>query len=396
MGRYRRKRKNTALSKCLIWGLAAAATLPGVVSTAVLYHQMRTALEGFGAEAAVFSALYTVPDQALEHLHRRFDEPEEWVQDTEQPEPILPQTQAKLPQKQGEPDESKQQGQLVPLTPGVSQQSEEIPEIPEEYQGKIVEENLAPADGSGCLSLGKGLIKNTTELSNEEVQGYLDEPDSIRLDDDGPQVLIMHTHATESFEPYDADIYDTRHHWRSTDNRENIVAAGQEMAQAIRAHGIEVLHDETQHDYPSYNGSYERSAVTVRAYLERYPSIKVVLDVHRDAVQRRDTLVKPVVDINGKKAAQMMMIAGCDDGTMGLPNWRKNLRFAAGLQDAIESRWQGLTRPVFFCYRKYNQDLTNGSLLLEMGSHGNTLEEVLYTARLAGDAIGAYLEEQKG
>ena len=100
--------------------------------------------------------------------------------------------------------------------------------------------------------------------------------------------------------------------------------------------------------------------------------------------------------VNGKKAAQLMMIAGCDDGTMGLPNWRKNLRFAAGLQDAIESRWQGLTRPGFFCYRKYNQDLTNGSLLLELGSHGNTLEEVLYTARLAGDAIGAYLEERNG
>ena len=390
MGRYRRKRKNAALSKCLIWGLAAAATLPGVVSTAVLYHQTRTALEGFGTEAAVFSALYTVPDQALEHLHRRFDEPEE------QSEPLPPPAEPELPQKQDEPDADAQQEPLSALTPGLSQQSEEIPEILEEYQGKIVEENLAPADGSGCLSLGRGLIKNTTELSNEEVQSYLDEPDSIHLDDDGPQVLIMHTHATESFEPYDADVYDTRHHWRSTDNRENIVAAGEEMAQAIRAHGIEVLHDETQHDYPSYNGSYERSAVTVRDYLEQYPSIKVVLDVHRDAVQRGDTLVKPVVEINGKKAAQMMMIAGCDDGTMGLPNWRKNLRFAAGLQDAIESRWQGLTRPVFFCYRKYNQDLTNGSLLLELGSHGNTLEEVRYTARLAGDAIGAYLEERKG
>lgn len=390
MGRYRRKRKNAALSKCLIWGLAAAATLPGVVSTTVLYHQTRTALEGFGTEAAVFSALYTVPDQALEHLHRRFDEPEE------QSEPLPPPAEPELPQKQDEPDADAQQEPLSALTPGLSQQSEEIPEIPEEYQGKIVEENLAPADGSGCLSLGRGLIKNTTELSNEEVQSYLDEPDSIHLDDDGPQVLIMHTHATESFEPYDADVYDTRHHWRSTDNRENIVAAGEEMAQAIRAHGIEVLHDETQHDYPSYNGSYERSAVTVRDYLEQYPSIKVVLDVHRDAVQRGDTLVKPVVEINGKKAAQMMMIAGCDDGTMGLPNWRKNLRFAAGLQDAIESRWQGLTRPVFFCYRKYNQDLTNGSLLLELGSHGNTLEEVRYTARLAGDAIGAYLEERKG
>jgi len=90
----------------------------------------------------------------------------------------------------------------------------------------------------------------------------------------------------------------------------------------------------------------------------------------------------------------MMIIAGCDDGTMEMPNWGKNLRFAAGIQDAIESRWQGLTRPIFFCYRKYNQDLTTGSLLLELGSHGNTLEQVLTTAQLAGDAIGNYLAQE--
>ena len=217
---------------------------------------------------------------------------------------------------------------------------------------------------------------------------------SITPDALGPQVQIMHTHATESFEPYDSEMYDTRHTWRSTDNSENIVAAGEVMAQAIRSHGIEVLHDDTQHDYPSYNGSYERSAETVKEYLAKYPSIKVVLDVHRDAVQRDSTLVKPITQINGKKAAQMMIIAGCDDGTMEMPNWGKNLRFAAGIQDAIESRWKGLTRPIFFCYRKYNQDLTTGSLLLELGSHGNTLEQVLTTAQLAGDAIGNYLAQE--
>ena len=80
---------------------------------------------------------------------------------------------------------------------------------------------------------------------------------------------------------------------------------------------------------------------------------------------------------------------------MDMPNWNKNFRFAAGMQDAIESRYPTLTRPVFFCYRKYNQDLTTGSLLLELGSHGNTLEEVLYTAQLAGDAIGSYLDSLK-
>ena len=214
----------------------------------------------------------------------------------------------------------------------------------------------------------------------------------IHITDDGPQVLIMHTHATESFEPYDTDTYDTRNTWRTTDNTQNIVAAGEVMAEAIRAHGIEVLHDETQHDYPSYNGAYDRSAETIKSYLEQYPSIKVVLDVHRDAVQRDTTLVKPVTAVDGKKAAQLMIIAGCDDGTMGMPNWSQNFRFAAGMQDVIENQWPGLTRPVYFCYRKYNQDLTTGSLLLEIGSHGNTLEEILYTAQLAGDSIGRYLE----
>ncbi len=102
-------------------------------------------------------------------------------------------------------------------------------------------------------------------------------------------------------------------------------------------------------------------------------------------------MVKPVAEINGEKTAQLMIIAGCDDGTMDMPLWPQNLRFAAGIQNQMETMYPGLTRPVFFCYRKYNMDLTTGSLLIEFGSHGNTLEEVLRTGELAGDAIGQYL-----
>ena len=269
------------------------------------------------------------------------------------------------------------------------------PEIPQEYRGTLLSETMVGSPSAVCWQIGTGWLRNYTEIPRARIEAELQKPLEIAPKADGRvEVLIMHTHATESFEPYDSEIYDTRHTWRSTDNSENIVAAGEVMAQAIRAHGIEVLHDDTQHDYPSYNGSYERSAETVKGYLAKYPSIKVVLDVHRDAVQRDSTLVKPITQINGKKAAQMMIIAGCDDGTMEMPNWGKNLRFAAGIQDAIESRWKGLTRPIFFCYRKYNQDLTTGSLLLELGSHGNTLEQVLTTAQLAGDAIGNYLAQE--
>ncbi len=398
MGRYGRKRKNTALRRCVVWGLLAAAAVPGVLSTAVLYDHARQTLGGFVTDTAVFSALYSVPDRTLENLQQRFAGEVYTAPETDAT-PSPPRQQPETSAEPEAPETEQKTAQEEAQSPSVD--VSEIPEnqqppddysIPEEYQGPIIEEDMSVSDTTGYLSFGAGVIKNSTSLSDEEAQQYLEAENPVQIDSDGPQVLIMHTHATESFEPYDTDTYDTRHTWRTTDNTQNIVAAGEVMAEAIRSYGIEVLHDETQHDYPSYNGSYERSAVTVQDYLEQYPSIKVVLDVHRDAVQRDTTLVKPVTEIDGRKAAQLMIIAGCDDGTMDMPNWSKNFRFAAGMQDAIESRYPSLTRPVFFCYRKYNQDLTTGSLLIEIGSHGNTLEEVLYTAQLAGDAIGSYLQ----
>ena len=398
MGRYGRKRKNTALRRCVVWGLLAAAAVPGVLSTAVLYDHARQTFSGFATNTAVFSALYSVPDRTLENLQQRFagevyTAPE--TDSTPSPPKQQPETSAEPEAPETEQKTAQEEAQSPSVDPSEIPENQQPPDdysIPEEYQGPIIEEDMSVSDTTGYLSFGAGVIKNSTSLSNEEAQQYLKAENPVRIDSDGPQVLIMHTHATESFEPYDTDTYDTRHTWRTTDNTQNIVAAGEVMAEAIRSYGIEVLHDETQHDYPSYNGSYERSAVTVQDYLEKYPSIKVVLDVHRDAVQRDTTLVKPVTEIDGRKAAQLMIIAGCDDGTMDMPNWSKNFRFAAGMQDAIESRYPSLTRPVFFCYRKYNQDLTTGSLLIEIGSHGNTLEEVLYTAQLAGDAIGSYLQ----
>ncbi len=398
MGRYGRKRKNTALRRCVVWGLLAAAAVPGVLSTAVLYDHARQTFSGFATNTAVFSALYSVPDRTLENLQQRFagevyTAPE--TDATPSPPRQQPETSAEPEAPETEQKTAQEEAQSPSVDPSEIPENQQPPDdysIPEEYQGPIIEEDMSVSDTTGYLSFGAGVIKNSTSLSNEEAQQYLEAENPVQIDSDGPQVLIMHTHATESFEPYDTDTYDTRHTWRTTDNTQNIVAAGEVMAEAIRSYGIEVLHDETQHDYPSYNGSYERSAVTVQDYLEKYPSIKVVLDVHRDAVQRDTTLVKPVTEIDGRKAAQLMIIAGCDDGTMDMPNWSKNFRFAAGMQDAIESRYPSLTRPVFFCYRKYNQDLTTGSLLIEIGSHGNTLEEVLYTAQLAGDAIGSYLQ----
>ena len=151
----------------------------------------------------------------------------------------------------------------------------------------------------------------------------------------------------------------------------------------------------TQHDYPSYNGSYQRSRVTVESYLKKYPSIKVVLDIHRDAIASGDTVTAPVAEVEGKTAAQIMIISGCENESMDYPNYMQNLRFSAALQNQLEGDYPGLTRPVLFDYRLYNQDLTNGSILIEVGSHGNTLEQAAYSGELIGKALGELLNGLK-
>ena len=269
------------------------------------------------------------------------------------------------------------------------------PGPPPEGMGAIVSAHYQQGSGDAYIPCTAGTIKNCTSLSAAEVAEAASAPlpFNIEVGSSEPQVLIMHTHATESYELEDLGWFDPEYTCRRTDTSLNMVAVGAAIAEQLNAAGIVTLQDATLHDYPSYNGSYERSNATVRSYLEKYPSIKVVLDVHRDAIQRDDgTRVKPVADIGGMKAAQVMIICGADvDGN--LPNFKQNLRFASRWQDKMESMFPGLTRPVLFDYRYYNQDLTTGSLLIEMGGHANTLEEAKYSGRLVGQALAALFAE---
>lgn len=266
----------------------------------------------------------------------------------------------------------------------------------------------APADGllrritfSGgtsesyiSLPMG-GQIRNVTKLGADTVRkAALTAPElAVKLNapEDEPQILIMHTHTTESYEPTDGSG-GKGHVYRSTDNSENMTAVGRAMETVFEKNGIRTIHDETIHDYPNYNGAYDRSRVTVQELLKKYPSVKVVLDVHRDAAEREDgTRIAPYTVINGRGAAQIMMICGCDDGTMGMPDCMKNLSAAAYFQQYIESSFPTLTRPVLFDYRHYNQDLTTGSLLIEVGGHANYLEEAVYAGELTAEGISRAL-----
>ncbi len=289
------------------------------------------------------------------------------------------------------PEESEPEAVSVSADPG----AKPYPEEWNEGSGQVTAETFERYTGDKYIGLEKGgQVKNETSVLNSALieESHL-KPEFTISKDGTPQVLIMHTHTTESFEPYERDIFDSSFNYRTTDPSKNVVMIGDKITEELEDAGFGVIHDTTIHDFPSYNGSYERSAETVKKILRENPTIKIVLDIHRDAIGSSESILQPTVKIKGKKAAQVMIISGCDDGTFNMPDYMKNFRFASLLQQQLSSDYPGLTRPILFDYRKYNQDLTTGSLLIEVGSHGNTLEQVGYSGELIGKSLVKALKQ---
>ena len=261
--------------------------------------------------------------------------------------------------------------------------------------GTVTEQQFGHGSGEKYIPCGAGSIKNNTRQTAADIAAEAAQPlpFAIEKDSAAPQVLIMHTHATEDYRLSAGLWFAPGDGARSTDRSINMCAVGRVMADTLNAAGICTLHDETLNDYPSYTGSYANSRAVVQQYLARYPSIKVVLDVHRDAIETESgSRYAPVCMVDGRQAAQVMIICGCDNGTtVQLPGWRQNLRFAAAWERSMEGMYPGFTRPVLFSYRFYNQDLTTGSLLIEIGGHGNNLNEALYAGQLAAKGLAAAL-----
>ena len=263
--------------------------------------------------------------------------------------------------------------------------------------GKTSEESYQ--GGGTILSFGSLAIQSKIPASfyRPDIEALLKQKAALSVPNAAkPTVLIYHSHTTEGYTLLDAGYYTKSTDLRSDSSTQNMVRVGDELCAYLEKCGIGVVHDRTTHD-KDYSGAYDHSRKTVAGYLEKYPSIEITIDVHRDDITYDNkTKVKPTAKIKGKKAARMMIIAGCDNGsTISLPNWRLNLRFAAAWEEAMESRFPGLTRPVLCGYRFYNQDLTTGSLLIEIGGHGNTLEEALRAGEFAALALAELLGGQQ-
>lgn len=256
-------------------------------------------------------------------------------------------------------------------------------------KGKILSQYISPYNAG--LSYNNVYLKNGTS-HKIDIKSLLSSSLSFKLKkNDEPQVLIMHTHTTETFMEDDSEYYTDSFTSRSRDKTKNMVSVGEIVAEKLNAAGIKTLHDTTEHDYPQYSGSYTRAAQTINSYLKKYPSIKVVLDLHRDAVSSGESdKVKLVTEINGKKAAQVMLVMGSQsEGESSFPNWKENLKLAVRLQQTLEVKYPTLARPISLTTGKYNESLTKGSLLIEFGTDANSLAEVHYSAELVGDALAS-------
>lgn len=237
-------------------------------------------------------------------------------------------------------------------------------------------------------------VKNTTETKPLDIESVLSLPLEIEIDKSKPCVLIFHSHTSEGYEMIERDWYAADRTLRSNDENLNIVRVGTEIADYLTKLGYTVIHDKTIHD-DIYGDSYPNSRKAVEKHLEENPSIQIVLDIHRDSITLDNgTKIKPVNTIGGKKAAQLMIITGAEEGKVeDFPDWEYNLRFALQLQKKCETMFPGLMRPVLFSQRKYNMDMTRFSLLVEMGSEANTLEEACYSGRMLAAALASLMDE---
>ncbi len=258
--------------------------------------------------------------------------------------------------------------------------------------GKIIEKDYSKQNATSELD---GLyVRNTTLQHEINIQKYLNGKVYANIDKDKPSVLIYHTHTTETYELLDRGYYSNDRSSRSENAGENMIRVGEEICKILEKNGYKTIHDTTIYD-KEYSGAYDRSCENISKILKENPSIQIVLDIHRDAIYQKDgSRIKPVTEINGRKAAQIMIISGCEDGNVtNFPNWEKNLSFAVQLQNKLKNDNAQLVRPLMFCSRKYNMHLTPCSLLIEFGTDANTLAEAVYSAQLFADSLSEFLKE---
>lgn len=205
----------------------------------------------------------------------------------------------------------------------------------------------------------------------------------------GPKVLILHTHASEAYTPSPGLDYEASGDHRTLEADRSVVAVGDELAKQLEALGAACVHDRGFHDYPNYNRSYADARSAAKELLARYPSIVMIVDLHRDALEKP---VRETVELAGVTAAPLMLVSGTDQGGLEHPDWARNLSCALKLQALLERENPGLCKALSFRRERFNGDLSPGALIVEVGSTENTLPEALASMPALARAVSELLQ----
>ena len=237
-------------------------------------------------------------------------------------------------------------------------------------------------------------IKNATDYTVNASE-LLAAPLDFTYNPGQPQVLIVHTHTSESYLPSPAYDYVPTDNSRTEDTNFNVARVGDELEKYLKEAGINVIHDNTINDYPSYNGAYQKTMGLIESYTQKYPSLQVVIDLHRDSMETADGVkMRPTANISGEAVAQVMVVIGTDANGLTHPNWRTNLSWGLRLMKEMNAKYPGLARPLDLRCERFNGHLAQGEMILEFGTTGNTIEEALLAAKYTADCLAAVIKSQ--
>ena len=210
---------------------------------------------------------------------------------------------------------------------------------------------------------------------------------AAEVDNSKPQVIIYHTHSSESYQPY------SESNFHREEETGTVREVGNVMAAELNKMGIAVVHDRTVHDRPSYNQSYDRSLSTVTALLRQYPTAEIVIDLHRDAAAYTGNKGETIV-INGETVAKYKLVIG-----QGNDNYRQLLSFAGAVNAAAEGLYPGFGGRILEKEYRYNEYIADQYLLLEVGNNQNDIylssSIVKEVAKFGGDISKFVTEDIK-
>ena len=238
------------------------------------------------------------------------------------------------------------------------------------------------------------LMGDSPYLKSVDAEALLIAPYDFTFEQDGPAVLIVHTHTTEAYTPSDGWDYEASGEYRTDDPMHSVVRVGAAIADALTARGIEVLHDTAVYDRPSFSQAYNTALPQIQKTLAEHPSIRVILDVHRDAFAVGGRQQAYLTELDGEESAQVLLVVG-DGGNYGYDGWRQNLKWNLKVYAAANRAAPNLVRTLRLDHARYNQHLLPGSMLVEVGAAGNTLPQALRAARAFADALADVIDGLK-